>query len=113
MAGHYIELGLAGNIVTFRDREAAIDLQMDIGEDHVARLAGLQFVHPENTWGRPDFGGDPLDLLLGGCAVHQVMECIPEELPAHFDDHETNDQCGYGVEDCESKKIASDTDSDH
>ena len=53
-----------------------------------------------------------LDFLLVNGAVHQVVQGIPAEAPAHFGDHEPHDQRGDRVQDRVAGQVADDADTD-
>ena len=112
MPGHDVEAGLVRDGVAFGDGELAVDFEMYVGQDHVARLARLQVVHAEHAGRGEDFGGDAGDLFLVGGAVGQVVQGIPGESPAHARDHEADDERGDRVEQREAEQVAGDADGD-
>ena len=73
MPGHHVDAGALGDIVAFGDGEAAVNLQMDIGQDHIAGLARLEFMKAQPPRRGQDLGGDRGDLLFVGGPVGEVV----------------------------------------
>ena len=87
--------------------------QMGIDHDHVAHLAGAHIVdamHAGVSFKRTMISSI---LILRGGAIHQVIERIPAEFPAHLGHHQAHDQGGPRVEQRKPHQVAHNAQSHH
>ena len=109
--GHHVDAGQFGNVVSLGNAKAAIDLEMNVGQDHVAGLAGLQLMQAQHARRGEDFGGDCGDLLFVGGPVGEIVQRIPQKTPAHLADHAADDQRGDRIEQRKAQQVAGDADA--
>src|SRR5690625_2725309 len=80
--------GLGGNFMAGLDGEIAVHFEVDLDPDHVTHLARLEAMDAQYT-GR--FQQQDADAGFGvriNAAVHEIVESIVEEAPAHTRDHQ-------------------------
>ena len=100
-----------GDVVAGLDIDRGIQLDVRVNDDHVAHLARANVVDATHAGCFDKGAADGLDLLLVHGSVHEVVQRIPTELPAHFGDHESHDQCGDWIQDRVARQVSADPDA--
>ena len=113
MGLHDTAARLDGDVVTRLDAEGGLDLQMHIGRDQVAHAAGAQLMHPDDAGRGGQRGVNGLDLVGLDRAVHQIVDRIPAEGPAHAGHQEADDQRRDRIEQGIAGQVARDAQSHH
>ncbi len=106
MTRHHASTRRDSDFVPLLDRQIGIDLQMHINEDHVPHLARAQIMYAEYARRRAQRFSYGLHLSIVGRPVHQVVQCIPTERPAHFHHHAADDQRGDRIQQRIAGKVA-------
>ena len=98
-------LGRRHNDMACLDRDISVDVDVSIHHQHIAHLAHAQIMAAAHPRGCRNGGADRLRFLIIGRLVHQIMQ-LPSEGPAHFRDHQTDDQCCDGIRDRIAHEVA-------
>lgn len=84
---------------------------MGVDYDHVSHLSGTYIVNSIYSGSIQEGAPNRIYLVLIYGAIHQIVKCLPTELPTHLDNHDTYYQGRNGIEDWVSGQIAYNADS--
>ncbi len=112
MSLHDLAAGFDGDVMPGFDAECGVDFQVHIHQEHVAHLAGSQVMNAGDARCLEQGLADRFDLVVVGSAIHQVMQGVPGELPAHLAHHESDNRCCDRVQDRIASEVADDPDAD-
>lgn len=96
VALHHASTYSNGEVVPGFGRRRCIYLNVGIDDDHVAHLAGSYVVHAHHPGSAGQRACDRCNPQFIDAAVHQLVQRILCTFPAHFCDHQANDQLGKG-----------------
>ena len=102
-----------GDVVPRLDIDLSIDLDVRVDHDHVAHFAGANVMHVAHARRLAQRLADRGDFLFVDRTVHQVVQCIPAEAPAHLRHHEADDERGDRIEDRIPRQVADDAQAHH
>ena len=93
--------------------ERTVDFDVDVDQDHVAHAPGAHVVQAEHLRRGADDLLDARVVGLVGRAVHQIVQRIPGELPAHAQHEQADDERGDGIENRITEQAATDARERH
>ena len=104
--------GRHGNVMPGLDANRCIHLDMGIDDDNVAHFARAHVVDTEHARCLPQRVENTPDLLIIDCPIHEVMQRIPTELPAHLGHHKSHDERCNWIQNRKTRQIANNADTD-